>query len=375
MNNPAQWFVVPDGVETRWATAENLSAEKGRAAQTNAGRKGYPFFPLAAGESRVIGEVKGRSGIVRWLYVTTLDRTPKMLRGMRLDIYWDGASRPAVSAPLGDFFGLGLGRCVPFESAINGSAEGRSFHFHAPMPFRAGFRAVVTNETDQEQKVFAYAIEFTLGDAIPDDACYFHAHWRRENPTTLQQDYAVLPRVEGRGRYLGANCGVIVNQRDYLNLWWGEGEPKIYLDGDREWPTIAGSGAEDYVGSAWEFTGAYAQRYHGLPVADFDGMRFCLYRYHVPDPVYFHSDCRVTIQQIGSWGPETRPRLHALEKPVYRAGPGLVPDDLSRPDPARPFGLFERSDDWSSCAYFYLDRPENDLPALAPIEQRVAGLE
>jgi len=367
-------FVVPPHVESRWATAENLMAAKGAAARANAGRKGDPFFPLAAGERKVIGEVRGHSGMIRWIYVTVLDRSPKMWRGLRLDFYWDGASRPAVSAPLGDLFGLGLGQCVPFESVFNGSAEGKSFHLHVPMPFRKGFKAVVTNETDQVQKIFAYAIEFTLGDDIPPEACYFHAHWRRERLTTFQKDYEVLPRVEGRGRFLGSCCSVIVNQADYLDLWWGEGEPKVYLDGDREYPTIAGSGVEDYFGSGWEFDGPYAQRYHGLPICDKVRMRFSMYRYHVPDPLYFHQECRMTIQQMGSWGPTTRPRLHAHGKPVYKAGPGLVEDDLSREDPERPYGLFERRDDWSSCAYFYLDRPENDLPPLPPWEERVAGL-
>jgi len=374
MNETNPLFVVPSHVETRWATAENLTAEKGAAARANAGRKGYPFFPLDAGEQKVIGEVRGHSGMIRWIYATVLDRSPKMLRGMRIDIYWDGASKPAVSAPLGDLFGLGLGMCVPFESAVNGSAEGKSFHLHVPMPFRKGFRAVITNETDQIQKVFAYAIEFTVGDEIPPEACYFHAHWRRENPTTFQRDYEILPRVEGRGRFLGSCCSVIANQADYLNLWWGEGEPKVYLDGDREYPTIAGSGTEDYFGSAWDFGGSYTQLYHGLPVCDMERMRFSMYRYHVPDPVYFHRDCRMTIQQMGSWGPQTRPRLLAHGKPVYKAGPGLVEDDIRREDPQRLFGLFERRDDWSSCAYFYLDRPENDLPPLPSWKERVAGL-
>ncbi len=368
-------FVLPaKGVETRWATAENMAAAKGQAARTNAGRKGYPFFPLDAGEQRAIAEVKGMSGMVRWLYFTTLDRSPLMLRGLRLDIYWDGAARPAVSAPLGDLFGLGLGLCVPFQSALNGSAEGKSFHLNIPMPFRKGMKAVVTNETDRRQGCFAYAVEMTIGDELPPDAGYFHAHWRRENLTEYQRDYEVLPRVAGRGRFLGAVYGVRVNQEDYLKLWWGEGEPKIYLDGDTAWPTIAGSGMEDYFGSAWDFAGPYAQLYHGLPVCDMDRMRFSMYRYHVPDPVYFQKDCRMTIQQMGSWGPTTRLLLHDHGKPVYRAGEGLVEERLNIVDPARRYGLFERRDDWSSCAYFYLDRPENDLPPLAPLEQRIADL-
>ena len=367
-------YIVPSNVTSRWATAENPSAAKGKAAMANAGRKGRPYFPIEPGESTVLADINGASGIVRRMFYTMLDRSPAMLRGTRLDIYWDGSSRPAVSAPIGDFFGLGLGMCVPFESAFNGSAEGKSFHLHIPMPFRRGFKVVVTNETDIRQPVFAYAVEFTLGDTIPSEAGYFHAHWRRENPTRYQQDYSILPTVHGRGRFLGCNVGVIANQKDYLNVWWGEGEPKIYIDGDDPWPTMAGSGTEDYFGTGWEFSGPYSQQYLGAPVCDLERMRFCLYRYHVPDPVYFERDCRVAIQQIGCWTPQNRPALNALGKPVYKAGPGLIPDDLSREDPQRPFGLFERQDDWSSCAYFYLDRPDNDLPELQPLPIRVEGL-
>jgi hypothetical protein len=282
-------------------------------------------------------------------------------------MYWDGASRPAVSAPLGDFFGVGLGRMAAFESALFSNPEGRSFNCVVPMPFKTGMRIVMTNESGRDLPELFYDIDFTLGDKHPANMLYFHAYWRRENPTTIQRDYEILPRVEGRGRYLGTNVGVIVDQTTYFNTWWGEGEIKIYVDGDHKFPTIVGTGTEDYIGTAWG-QGQFSNLYQGSPVADERAMRWCFYRYHVVDPIYFRKDVRVTMQQIGYLADWSRGGLVRTGRRIYRAGPGLVEKDL------REDGKFERSDDWSSCAYFYLDRPENNLPALESAEKRMAGL-
>ena len=363
-------YVVPEGVETRWASPENPGGERGRGGTANAGRKGAPSFPLAAGESRVLAEVKGGSGVVRRMWMTLNDRNPKMLRGLKLEMYWDGAATPAVSAPVGDFFGVGLGRIVPFESALFSSPEGRSFNASVPMPFRKGMRIVLTNETEFAQPQVYYDIDYTLGDKLPADALYFHAHFRRENPTTLQKDYEILPRVVGRGRYLGTNIGVIVDARRYATTWWGEGEVKIYLDGDRELPTLNGTGTEDYIGTGYG-QGAYAHRYQGAPIADHDQQRYAFYRYHVNDPVYFRKDVRVTIQQIGFvWSNDGTPDK-PVTPPLYKAGEGRQELDLKK---LPQVNLFERVDDWSSCAYFYLDRPDGVLPRIAPVADRSAGL-
>jgi hypothetical protein len=360
-------YEIPDGVETRWASPENPTGERGRGGQAMGGRKGSPTIAIKAGASAVLAEARNTPGVVRRIWMTIPDRSPHMLRGLRLDMYWDGARSPAVSAPLGDFFGVGLGLMATFESALFSNPEGRSFNCVVPMPFRTGMRIVMTNESGRDLPELFYDINYTLGDRHPVNMLYFHAHWRRENPTRIQQDYEILPRIEGRGRYLGTNIGVIVNQRDYFNTWWGEGEIKIYLDGDTRFPTIVGTGAEDYIGTAWG-QGRYANLYQGSPVADEGRMRWCFYRYHVPDPVYFRRDVRVTMQQIGYLADHSRGGLVREGKKIYRAGPGLVEKDL------REDGKFERSDDWSSCAYFYLDHPENNLPKLAAPEQRIAGL-
>ncbi|HJU55067.1 MAG TPA: glycoside hydrolase family 172 protein, partial [Pyrinomonadaceae bacterium] len=345
----------------------NPTGEKGKAGQANGGRKGAPTVAIKAGESRVLAEATGTSGTVRRIWMTFPDRSPRMLRSLRIDMYWDGAKMPAVSAPLGDFFGIGLGQMVPFQSALFSNPEGRSFNCVIPMPFKTGMKIVITNESTANLDELFYDVDYTLGDRHGAGALYFHAHYRRENPTRLQQDYELLPLVNGRGRYLGTNIGVIVNQKAYFNTWWGEGEVKIYLDGDREFPTLSGTGAEDYIGTAWG-QGQFAHWYQGSPVADEKNMRWCFYRYHIPDPVYFHKDIRVTIQQIGYLAPHSREAVVKENRKLYRAGPGLVEMDTSRD------GKFERTDDYSSCTYFYLDRPENNLPPLDPVAKRVEGL-
>ena len=360
-------YEMPEGVESRWASGENQKGERGKGGQANAGRKGSPTVPIKAGESRVLAEAVGTSGTVRRIWMTFPDRSPKMLRSLRIDMYWDGAKTPAVSAPLGDFFGIGLGQTTVFESALFSNPEGRSFNSVVPMPFKTGFRIVMTNESGRDLPELFYDINYTLGDRHPASMLYFHAHWRRENPTTIQRDYEILPRVEGRGRYLGTNIGVIVNRREFHNTWWGEGEVKIYLDGDTQFPTIVGTGTEDYVGTAWG-QGRYANLYQGSPVADEGQMRWCFYRYHILDPVYFRRDIRVTMQQIGYLADHSRGAIVREGRRLYRAGPGLVEKDV------REDGKFERSDEWSSCAYFYLDRAENNLPKLEAAEKRMAGL-
>jgi hypothetical protein len=371
---------LPIGVESRWASPENPAGAKGAAARANAGRKGSPTIALAAGRSVVLAEAHGTSGTVRRMWMTIYDATSarsgrlccgaRLLRSLRLDIYWDGARTPAVSAPLGDFFGLGLAEMVPFESALFASPEGRSLVSHVPMPFRSGMRIVLTNEGTTDLPSIYYDVDYTVGDVQPPTMGYFHAHWRRERPTQSRRDYEILPRVAGRGRFLGATIGVVADTAHYQGTWWGEGEVKVYLDGDDSLPTLSGTGTEDYIGTAWG-EGKFVNRFTGAPVSDAAAGRFAFYRYNVLDPIYFHREARVTIQQIGYLGaPEREAMRAALRRSgrrLVRAGAGDEPLDPERG------GLFERADDWSSCAYFYLDRPENGLPPLAPVAERTAG--
>jgi hypothetical protein len=237
------------------------------------------------------------------------------------------------------------------------------------MPFRSGMRVVLVNESARDLEQLFYDVDYTIGDRHGADVLYFHAVFRRERQTTLQRDFEILPRVAGRGRYLGATIGVIADRKRYGTAWWGEGEVKIYLDGDGSRPTLNGTGTEDYIGTAYG-QGPYAQLYQGCPHADRDGMRYGFYRFHVPDPVYFRSEARVTIQQIGYFGVGDMGPLQVTGEKYVLAGPGQMPLDLSRPNQ-----LFERQDDWSAVAYFYLDRPENGLPAIPAVSERIAGLD
>lgn len=370
MINSAPLYLVPKNIHSRWASPENPTAQKGRACYGNDGRKRRACFPIKAEESATLLDMQTTSGTVHRIWITINDRSPKMLRGLRLEAFWDGAATPAISTPLSDFFSIGLGRMTTFQSALFASPEGRSFNCYIPMPFRTGVRIIVSNETDTDLWAFFYEIDCTVGDAHPDIATYLHAHWRRENPTTFLRDYEILPLVQGRGRFLGCNVGVIANTGTYFKSWWREGEVKVYLDGDTEYPTLCGTGTEDYIGTGWG-QGQYAGLYQGCHLADHDKYHYCFYRLHVPDPIWFQQDARVTIQQIGCWDPNTLPQMAGLGVPLVI---GKTAIDLPAAIKAKGYGLFERQDDWSSCAWFYLDQPANGLPALPPAAERFAGL-
>ncbi len=344
---------IPENVHTRWASPENLSAGKGAACRNDDGRKRHPFFPLKAKERKVLAEMKGVSGTVRRIWITISDRSPEMLRGIRIEMFWDGATSPAVSVPIGDFFCHGIGRMSTFESALLSSPEGRSFNCIIPMPFRNSMKITVTNGTKKDLPMFFYDIDMTVGDKHDDSTAYFHALWGRENPTVLMKDYTILPKVKGSGRFIGCNIGVIANTDKWFKSWWGEGEVKMFIDGDSKHPTLCGTGTEDYIGTGWGL-GQYSNLFQGAHIADMDKYQFCFYRFHVPDPVYFHEDIRVTMHQIGCWGPDTIPQLRGAGMKLVL---GKEKINMEKAVKAKSYGIFERTDDWSSCAYFYLDTP------------------
>jgi len=376
MTVTAPLYSVPEGIETRWATPENPRGRRGAGGRLHHGRKGFACWFLRPGEELVLAEESGSSGVVRRIWMTLGDRTPRMLRALRLDFRWDGASRPAASVPLGDFFGATLGAMTPFESALFSSPEGRSFNCFVPMPFRTGMRITVANDGAETQYMLFSEIDYTVGDRLEADALYFHAHWRSENPTTLLRDYEMLPRVEGRGRYLGAHVGVAADMAAYGDSWWGEGECKIWLDGDGEHPTLCDTGTEDYLGTGWEL-GPYSHRTQGCHLADRPRLRYGFYRWHLDDPVFFNKEIRVAMQQIGSWRPHTKQLLARCGRLVAHAGAAaeVPPRQVDFANPRiEAYGLFERQDAWSSCASFYLDRPENNLPGIDPVEKRLADL-
>jgi hypothetical protein len=375
MDSTTELFTLAEKIQTRWATAENPHAAPGAGGQENAGRKGSPcktnFQP---GETLTMAHAEEVSGIVRRIWITINDRSPQMLRGIVLRAYWDGDDVPAVEVPLGDFFCQPLGRMTTFENAWFDNPEGRSFCCRLPMPFRKSFRLTATNESPTELAMFFYEVDFTVNDPVGPEAGYFHAHYRRENPTKLQKDFEILPKVAGRGRYLGCSIGVIADTQRYPKTWWGEGEVKIYLDGDGPWPTLCGTGTEDYISTGWG-QGRYGYLWHGCPLAC-ETSQFAFYRLHGPDPVFFHRDIRVTIQQIG-WSSREQ-MIEILRSTdadeILGNGDGSRRMTLESLEAEGPMWLFEREDDWCATAYFYLDATRSGLPGIEPYEARAADL-
>jgi hypothetical protein len=382
-NLPDQLFEYSDQVKPRWFSFENINGTKGSGGKENNGAKGHPCDYIKPGESKTLLDLQ-EAGIINRMWITINDRSPEMLRSLKLEMFWDNETKPAVSVPFGDFFGVGLGQTASFENALFANPEGRSFNCFIPMPFRKAARVVITNESGKNLDMIFFDIDVQLLNSWDEDFLYFHAYWHRDTATTISKDYQILPEVKGKGRFLGSNTGVICN-KDYKGFWWGEGEVKMYLDGDKDYPTLVGSGTEDYIGTAWG-QGKFNLSYTGCLIADGTSDSWAFYRFHIPDPVYFQNLCRVEIQQIGG-GPK------ADVKKLIDRGVPLIPitiheipvlhpiyskDSISKlDDPELPEGWvnFYRSDDYSSVAYFYLNRPSDDLPEIQGVGMRVYNLQ
>lgn len=373
-------YKIPANTETRWASFENPTASKGAGGKENKHAKGHPSEVLRPGESSVMLNVTG-AGVIQRIWLTVNQRSPFLLRALKIEMYWDNSPKPAVSVPLGDFFGTGLARRTPFQSALFTDPEGRSFVSYIPMPYRTAAKIVIINESSDDVVLF-YDVNFQKVKQHPEDVLYFHAYWSRNAKPALGEDFAIMPKVSGKGRYLGMNMGLITDSL-YEKSWWGEGEVKIYLDGDSELPTLNGTGTEDYIGTAWG-QGTFAHQYQGCLVADEPNRQWSFYRYHIPDPVYFTKDCRVTIQLMGGDGTDNVRRYYkngAKLIPVTVAGKQFVKLFEQNPVPQLmdknfPEGWtnFYRSDDVSATAYFYLDKPAADLPPLPAVNFRTQNM-
>lgn len=323
--------------ESRSVCAENFTGEKGAAAMATEGTgagparelgRGWKVSPsvnVKAGEVFTLADVTGE-GMIHHIWITDTYAIPRRLV---LRIYWDGAAFPSVEVPLHDFFAATDYLNAPLVTSLPVCVNpNKAMNCYWDMPFRKGFRVTLENIGPEEITVY-YQIDYRLG-RMPENSAYFHTQFRRSNPLPYQTEHTILDGVCGKGHYVGTYLYWGVHN----NGWWGEGEVKFYIDGDREFPTICGTGTEDYFGGAWSFDidGHYtpfSSPYSGMRMTPTDGTynvsrRFALYRWHITDPIFFDEDLRVTVQALG-WRSEGR--------------------------------YLPLQDDISSTAYFYLDKP------------------
>jgi hypothetical protein len=298
---------------TRSISPENFTGAKGQggmstdgaalkaAGDLGQGWKVSPYIWVQPGETATLADVEG-PGAIQHIWLTTIPRT---WRWFILRVYWDGDERPAIEVPLGDFFCQGWNEYAPVASQPVAVNPYGGFNCYWPMPFRRHARLTIENLSREPIRIF-YQVTYALTD-VPDDAAYLHAQWRRTNPVPYKEVHTILDGIEGRGHYVGTYVAWGVNN----NGWWGEGEIKFFMDGDGEFPTICGTGTEDYFGGAFDFDvpgqgyTVFTTPYLGLcQVLKPDGLyrsqqRFGMYRWHVMDPIRFEQDLRVTIQALG----------------------------------------------------------------------------
>jgi hypothetical protein len=289
----------PDGAKGRGAMADPKGA--GPARELGQGWKVKPCLDLQPGESATLMDHDG-PGVIRHMWFTFSE---KFYRDIIIRIFWDNQEHPSVEAPLGDLMCNAWNRRQHILALpINVNPQG-GMNCYFPMPFRSHARIAVVNDSPNVLHGFFYTINFTR-EAVCDEALYFHAFWRRSNPTPYQEEYLIVDGIKGRGQYVGTYMAWQQNSAG----WWGEGEIKMFIDGDEQFPTICGTGTEDYFGGAWGFgSESYSAPYLGfLQVSGSSGAvgtRMTLYRFHVADPVFFKEDLKVTMQALG-WRAEGR---------------------------------------------------------------------
>ncbi len=373
-------FEFDNNSSTRWSSPENRNGMNGAGGKENNKAKGHPYDTIAAGQSYALLNIQS-PGIINRIWITINDRSPEMLRSLKIEMFWDNETKPAVSVPFGDFFGLGLGKTVTYENALFTTGEGRSFVCFIPMPFKKAAKIIITNESNKTLRNIFFDVDYSLLKTWNDDYLYFHAYWHRDTATTPSQDFQLLPKINGKGRFLGASIGINANPL-YGTSWFGEGEVKMYLDGDKEYPTLNGTGTEDFIGSAWGQS-KFINQYTGCTIASDSLLQYAFYRYHIPDPVYFKTGCMVALQQIGGAATDSVAVYQKNKAPliVVSTDNGKLYPQYNKNHPLQlnntlPKGWtnFYRSDDVCAMAYFYLDRPSDDLPVIQPVALRVYNL-
>lgn len=331
--------------QTRSISPENFSGEKGKggmategtgekcASDLGRGWKISPSVKIQAGETFELADIQG-PGAIQQIWMTPTGNW----RYSILRVFWDDQEQPSVECPVGDFFACGWGKFSQLSSLAVCVNPGSAFNCYWEMPFRKRCRITMTN-IDQEDMVLYYQINYTLTD-VPKELGYFHAQFRRVNPLPYKQTYTIVDGVVGHGHFVGTTMAWGVNNSG----WWGEGEIKFFLDGDDEYPTICGTGTEDYFCGSYNFENKeigqyqpFSTPYAGLhQVIKPDGvyrsqMRFGMYRWHITDPIRFQNEMRVTIQALG-----------------WRSGRRYLP----------------LQDDIASVAYWYQSLPTAPFPEL-----------
>ena len=324
MNNLLGQLPFQGGAVTRMINAENPTGAKGGGARwepnpadpflahsgpaqhLGRGWKVRPFISLKAGETTTLADIAG-PGCINQFWITA---SAEEYRTLVLRMYWDGEAAPSVEAPLGDFFAMGFDTQPHQVTSLPVVvAPHRGCGCYWQMPFRQHARITLSNDGTADVRIIAYKVLYKL-HAVPPDAAYFHAQWRRSLTTREHPEHTILDGVKGKGLYVGTYLAWTALSRG----WWGEGEVKFYLDGDGEFPTICDNGTEDYFGGAWGFfrhpqkdpvEQAFNAPFVGMPLAhtgSADGPRyFGLYRWHILDSIGFAEDLRVTVQTLGWW--------------------------------------------------------------------------
>jgi len=328
--------------QTRSISAENPKGEIGGGAKAvpdggsaasmlGKGWKVRPCITLPPESTITLAEIEG-PGIIQHIWITV---DPKAYRDTIIRFYWDGEETPSVEIPLGDFFCNGHGMRYNVNSipiCVNPSG---GFNSYWPMPFLKSAKVTIENQRKDDIGGFFYQITYSLTE-VPENAGYFHAQWRKSMTSRECPEHVILDGIKGKGHYVGTFLAWI----QLSDGWWGEGEIKFYMDGDGEYPTICGTGTEDYFGGAWCFGDTYSTPFLGYPLWQREDVRVPkhgLYRWHIMDPIRFQSDLKVTIQALGWW----------------------------------PNGKFQPlTDDIASVGYWYQSEPHAPFPKIPPTHER-----
>jgi len=287
-------------------------------------------FNIPPGETHVLLDAQG-PGMITHMWLTFLGPEPQNWapqgsanhQEMLLRIYWDGSPRPAVEAPVGDFFANCFGKRSEVISLPVIVEDADSYNSFWRMPFQKSARIEIANQSEKPISLLYYNIDWIKVDKLPKDTPYFYAQYRQEYPVQHGKDYVVL-ETTGKGHYVGTVLAV----RTRSPAWWGEGDEKIYIDGEKK-PSIWGTGTEDYFLSAWGLRKT-STPYFGVPFYDQAGIggHTSSYRWHLNDPVVFNTAIKVTLEHMGWISPD--------ENPAYRST-----------------SWNEREDDFASVAFWY----------------------